>query len=707
MRELNEEMYVSNYNQMQLIQQIHKGKDVSALKGKKSIEADDTAILSPVTKRAQRETFKVINALRRKYGEFDTIVVEMTREKNSADQKKSINNRQKFYEEKNKEVDKLLKENGYNPDKINGKTKMKVRLYLEQDGKSAYTLEPLSLGEVITNPRYTEIDHIIPISISLDDSYNNKILATANENKAKGNRTPIDAYNKHLFDNPTLGLSGDLQTYISVVQSSKRFSRRKKNYLLYKDDITKMDVVQKFIARNLIDTSYANRVVLNTLTDYFKANEIPTKVFTLNGNITHKFRTQINLPKDREEDYLHHAVDGLIIASVKTMGLLNGCLAKYELKDLYDQNTGEVKKVPGKEEFFDPKYIEFISTLKNIYDESNKYYRGIMTRNQLAYAPIKISHKVDTKPNRQVADETIYSTRIVDGQEKRVMKFKDIYDPKFKELTEDIINHEAEDKYIMAKKDPATFEEIVRIVLNHYETFKDDPKQYVKDKKGVKLKGENPLTAYKEEFGKIRKFSKKGNGPEVTSIKCYYRTLGNYIDISKHYKLKQGKRVVLIQISPYRTDFYRDVDGKIKMLTIRYKDVFFKETLGLYCIDHNWYKSEKSKKNISDKAVFLCSLHHDELIGIVKKKGQKYIYDDSTESDGTTKYHDGKTPEIVKYIATNNDNTNVVEVNALFTRSKKRLKVSLGQVINVKKFATDVLGNLYEIKDNNLKLEFK
>ena len=97
MKELNEEMYVSNYNQMQLIQQIHKGKDVSALKGKKSIEADDTAILSPVTKRAQRETFKVINALRREYGEFDTIVVEMTREKNSADQKKSINSRQKFY----------------------------------------------------------------------------------------------------------------------------------------------------------------------------------------------------------------------------------------------------------------------------------------------------------------------------------------------------------------------------------------------------------------------------------------------------------------------------------------------------------------------------------------------------------------------------------------------------------------------------------
>lgn len=330
-----------------------------------------------------------------------------------------------------------------------------------------------------------------------------------------------------------------------------------------------------------------------------------------------------------------------------------------------------------------------------------------MTRDQLTYAPIKISHKVDTKPNRQVADETIYSTRIVDGQEKRVMKFKDIYDPKFKNLTEDIVNGKAEDKYIMAKKDPATFEEIVRIVLNHYETFKNDPKQYVKDKKGVKLKGENPLTAYKEEFGKIRKFSKEGNGPEVTSIKCYYKTLGNYIDISKNYKLKQGKRVVLIQVSPYRTDFYRDADGKIKMLTVRYKDVYFKETVGLYCIDHDWYKSEKAKKKISDEAVFLCSLHHDELIGIMRKEGQKYIYDDSTESDGNTKLHDGITPEILKFTATNSDAANKIEVNPVYTKSKKQLTAAIGTFVDVKKYATDVLGNLYEVKDNNLKLEFK
>lgn len=142
------------------------------------------------------------------------------------------------------------------------------------------------------------------------------------------------------------------------------------------------------------------------------------------------------------------------------------------------------------------------------------------------------------------------------------------------------------------------------------------------------------------------------------------------------------------------------------MVTIRYKDVSFKESLGLYCIDRDWYQSEKAKKKISDEAVFLCSLHHDELVGIVKKEGQKYIYDDSTESDGNTKYHDGITPEILKFTATNNDLTIGWKL-PIYTKSKKQLMPTIGKFVDVKKYATDVLGNMYEVKDNNLKLEFK
>ena len=82
-------------NQMQVLHQLDIfDKNRVSLKGQKQICVDDSAILSPVAKRAHRETFKVINKLRSIYGEFDSIVIETTRDKNTQDQKKRIKNNQ-------------------------------------------------------------------------------------------------------------------------------------------------------------------------------------------------------------------------------------------------------------------------------------------------------------------------------------------------------------------------------------------------------------------------------------------------------------------------------------------------------------------------------------------------------------------------------------------------------------------------------------
>ena len=67
----------------------------------------------------------------------------------------------------------------------------------------------------------------------------------------------------------------------------------------------------------------------------------------------------------------------------------------------------------------------------------------------------------------------------------------------------------------------------------------------------------------------------------------------------------------------------------------------------------------------------------------------------------------GVTPEIVKFTATNSDAANKIEVKPAYTKSKKQLMVATNPLLDVCKYATDVLGNLYEVKDNNLKLEFK
>lgn len=39
-----------------------------------------------------------------------------------------------------------------------------------------------------------DIDHILPYSITFDDSYRNKVLVTAQENRQKGNRTPYEYF---------------------------------------------------------------------------------------------------------------------------------------------------------------------------------------------------------------------------------------------------------------------------------------------------------------------------------------------------------------------------------------------------------------------------------------------------------------------------------------------------------------------------------
>ena len=234
---------------MQLLHQLNLlNQNRISYKGQRNITANADAILSPVVKRAQNEAFKVINQLRKKYGEFDTIVIEMARDKNSNEQKKRINDMQKRREKSREEMDKMLKDLGYDLDKINSKIRMKLSLYEQQEGKSAYTFQPIDLKRLITDPKYTEIDHIIPISISLDDSQNNKVLALQSENQMKSYLTPFMAFQANKFADMTY------PEYKARVLSNPKYSYKKKMNLLNESDITKMDVNKDFINRNLVDT---------------------------------------------------------------------------------------------------------------------------------------------------------------------------------------------------------------------------------------------------------------------------------------------------------------------------------------------------------------------------------------------------------------------------------------------------------------------
>ena len=167
-------------------------------------------------------------------------------------------------------------------------------------------------SDIINYPNMFEIDHIIPRSTSFDDSRSNKVLVYRSENQKKGNTTPYF----YLTKGNTSWSFEQLKATAKKLSEKKKYglSRKKLQNLLFCDDITKIDVMKGFINRNLNDTRYASRVVLNVLQSFFAAQKMDTKVKTIRGSYTHQMRVNMKLDKDREESFAHHAVDAMLIA---------------------------------------------------------------------------------------------------------------------------------------------------------------------------------------------------------------------------------------------------------------------------------------------------------------------------------------------------------------------------------------------------------
>lgn len=672
--QINNEMFDTSDNQMQVIHRLHLGSySTEHLIGLKEIPYDRNAILSPVAKRSQQEAIKVVNQIRKHYGEVKKIFVELAREKNSDEQKSLINKSQKNFENINKSL-----KSDFGVEELSSKTRLKLRLYKEQDGKCVYTGECLDPKLIISNPNAYDIDHIIPLSVSLDDSMANKVLVYNDANRAKGNLTPIQAFRMGKFNgwNET-----QYRTFVSNLAAYKYgFNKKKLGYLLDEREITSYSNMKDFIARNLVDTRYASRVVLNTLQDYFSANQIPTKVVPINGQITSMLRGKIGIKKSRDENYFHHAIDAATLTLLSQQSHFSKVFDNIQIdnKDVSIDTDGI--PVYDYKDFLTETFMQKLVPLKKLAEEHE--FKDDVPFDFLE-SKIKISHKVDKKPNRAVSDQTIYSTRQTEDGERVVKKYKNIYDPKFMNLAKDIIEGNV-NHYLMKRHDPQSFAKLEEIV-----------EQYMKEYKQL---NDNPLCLYKEKHGTVQKFSKNGKGPEITSLKYLEDKLNSHVNITQKYKTKgnisKKKNVVLLQIKPYRTDFYVNDKGQYKFVTIRRNDVRYSGEKKLFVIEKEWYENEKIRKGIDKTFNFLFSMHRDELIyieRIVKNKDKSIFI----------------SKDIWKFTATNNDQTNKIEVKPLHYYERKQLMITIGQSIQLlKKVHTDILGKLYESKDNKLKLEF-
>lgn len=261
-------------------------------------------IKNPVVYHALIELRKVVNAIVREYGLPDTIRVELARDlKNSKKRREFISSKNFEYEKKNKEAIKALSKAPHNIQEPSRNDIIRYKLWKECKEICPYTGKPIPPQSLFSGE--IELEHILPFSRTLDDSFVNKTLSYSSFNAKKGNRTPWEC--------TEAGIIGE----DDLLQRIRKLPWKKRRKFTQKE--IKLD---EFISRQLNDTRYISREAKKYLSQ-LGSDEWPVKVQVAKGQSTallrHLWSLNNILNKDGDEiknrdDHRHHAVDALVVA---------------------------------------------------------------------------------------------------------------------------------------------------------------------------------------------------------------------------------------------------------------------------------------------------------------------------------------------------------------------------------------------------------
>jgi len=668
MDELIPEMYNQPKNQMELLTEMgvfrNKGKAFAEMTSLTPNVVTEE-IYNPVVKRSVRVAVDIINALVKKYGYPEEIVIEMPRDNNSEEEQKRIKDTQKKNEKELADIiSKVKKEYGRD---ITGadfrehkKLALKLKLWNEQQERCLYSGKVISINDLLDNPNLFEIDHIIPRSISFDNSRSNKVLVYATENQKKGNFTPymyLSAVNREWNYEK-------YKAYVLSLKASKSIGSGKINNLLYTEDITKVQVLKGFISRNINDTRYASRTILNVLQAYFKEKNPDTKIKVVRGGFTHQMRENLKLDKDREKSYAHHAVDAMLIC-YSQMGYeayhkLQSQFIDFEEERIIDKNAWQQQM--NDRVYEDTLYQNKWQQIKSNIVEAEKH--------------VKYWHKVDKKANRGLCNQTIRGTRVSEGEVYKINKIN-IYTKDGIKTFRNMIEGGKEKSFLMYENDPKTFENLMII----YNQYKDT---------------DNPFAAYEKETGDfVRKYSKNHNGPRIECIKYRDGIVNSCIDISHKYGYEKGsKKVILESLKPYRMDvYYNKEKQQYYFIGIKYSDCKFEK--GGYTISEEAY----TKALISEKIIKEGQSRKD-----LDSLGWEYqfsFYENDIieyEKDGiiyTERFLSRTMPQARNYIETK-------PIDA--PKFEKQNLVGLSKTTSVRKLYMDILGNWHYCRGEKFKL---
>lgn len=310
---------------------------------------------NPIVSKGLHELRRLVNAIIAEYGKPDAIRIEMARDlemntakyQNFLKQQKANTKANEAATAKYQEQARLsphLKLSKY-PSKTD---KLKYRLWQDQKQLCAYSGKTISLSELFSAT--VEIDHIWPYSLSLDDSYMNKVVCYVKENRNKGQRTPIDAFgsNTEQWNQITHAIS----------RWDKSLKSKRDRFFTPNSELQKRD----FISSQLNDTRYISREAQTYL------KELGCDISVSKGTTTAWMRHIWGLNdligetgKKERTDHRHHAIDAVVIACVDRR--LYTVLVK-TAQDLERKQTG----LDMKDMVIDPPWLNLREDLKTKLD---------------------------------------------------------------------------------------------------------------------------------------------------------------------------------------------------------------------------------------------------------------------------------------------------------------------------------------------------
>jgi CRISPR-associated endonuclease Csn1 len=338
------------------------------------------SLRNPAVHRALTEVRKVVNSVIREYGKPEVVRIELARDlKKPRKDREAIWKKNRANEKaRGAAAERMAKEAGIREPRRNDI--LKVLLAEECNWECPYTGRSISIGSLFGEHPQFDIEHIVPFDRCLDDSFANKTLCYAEENRnVKRGHTPSEVY-------------GGTPKWDEIIGRVKRFKSDMARAKLERFQLQTLRSLADFAESQLNDTKYASRLateLLGTLYGAVVDDSGKRRVFASRGQVTAYLRWRWNLntilgdpesnTKERA-DHRHHAIDAVAIAMTDP-GTVKA------LSDAAQRAQAENRRLFGK----------LVEPWPGFLDDVRKTVDGIV-----------VSHRVSRKVNGPLHEETNY-----------------------------------------------------------------------------------------------------------------------------------------------------------------------------------------------------------------------------------------------------------------------------------------------------------